>query len=86
MAEVDRYHPDVRAEAYSLEGADEMSSTGFKWGFGVGVVGHQRIAHGLFALCDGVFLVSEVPTDQMQAPSVRRFLSDVEKALREPCR
>ncbi|HZS35906.1 MAG TPA: hypothetical protein VFF06_03720 [Polyangia bacterium] len=75
--EVDRYHPSVRASAYSLRGADEQSRTSFKWAFGVGVVGHERIAHGLFALADGAFLAAHVPYDQMEAPSVERFLDEV---------
>jgi hypothetical protein len=79
--EVDRYHPTVRAESYSLQGADEASRTSFKWAFGVGVLGHPRIAHGLFALRDGVFLVAHVPYDQMHTPPVDHFLAEVATAL-----
>lgn len=35
---------------------------------------HYRIAHGLFALRDGMFLEIEIPHDQMQPPEVRGFL------------
>ncbi len=85
--EVDRFHPNVRAAAYSLEGADEPSRVGFKWGFGVGVVDHQRIAHGLFALSDGVFVAAYVPYDQMQTVPVGPFLDEVEAAMAGvPCR
>jgi peroxiredoxin len=85
-AEVDRYHPTVRAAAYSLRAADEQSRTSFKWGFGVGVLGHERIAHGLFALARGVFLAADVPYDQMRPPAVERFLDAVAAAAEvQPC-
>lgn len=85
--EVDRFHPNIRASSYSLRGADERSRTSFAWAFGVGVIGHDRIAHGLFALRDGVFLAAEVPYDQMRAPEVGGFLRRLQLALEEqPCR
>jgi hypothetical protein len=85
--EVDRFHSGVRASSYTLAGASESSRISFTWAFGVGVLGHQRIAHGLFALRDGVFLAAEVPFDQMHAPDVHGFLSVLDGALREaqPC-
>lgn len=45
--------------------------------FGIGVEGHQRIAHGLFGLRDGVFLAADIPDDQMKPADVRGFLTRV---------
>lgn len=72
--EVDQFHPDVETPAYSLCCADLASRHAFVQAFGVGVVDHQRIAHGLFALNGGVFVAVEIPEDQMRAPEVRGFL------------
>jgi peroxiredoxin len=80
--EVDRYHPDVLAESYSLHGASASSRASFTSALGVGVLGHDRIAHGLFALRDGVFLAASVPFDQMRAPDVGPFLGQIASALR----
>lgn len=72
--EVEQYHPELRAPGYSLGETDAPSRDAFKAAFGVGVRGHRRIAHGLFALQDGVFLAVEIPDDQMSPPPVRQFL------------
>jgi hypothetical protein len=45
------------------------------------VLDHERIAHGLLALFDGVFLAAEVPYDQMQPPSVATLLHGVVQQL-----
>jgi peroxiredoxin len=81
--EVDRYHGGVTASSYTLSGANESSRVSFTWAFGVGVLGHKRIAHGLFALRDGLFIAAEVPFHQMHAPDVRAFLGALDGALRE---
>ena len=72
--EVDRFHPNVRSAGYSLCCADQSSREAFVLAFGVGVENHHRIAHGLFALRDGVFLHVEIPDDQMRPAEVRGFL------------
>jgi hypothetical protein len=72
--EVDRFHPNVRASGYSLCCADPASREAFVSAFGVGVEDHHRIAHGLFALRDGVFLEVEIPHDQMRPAEVSGFL------------
>ncbi|MBM4119463.1 MAG: hypothetical protein FJ248_00985 [Nitrospira sp.] len=72
--EVDRFHPNVRAAGYSLCCADPASREAFVSAFGVGVEDHQRIAHGLFALRDGVFLEVDIPLDQMRPAEVSGFL------------
>lgn len=72
--EVDRFHPNVQASGYSLCCADPASREAFVSAFGVGVEDHHRIAHGLFALQDGVFLEVEIPHDQMRSAAVRGFL------------
>ncbi len=72
--EVDRFHPNVRAAGYSLCCADPASREAFVMAFGVGVEDHHRIAHGLFALGDGVFLEVEIPPDQMRPAEVDGFL------------
>jgi hypothetical protein len=72
--EVDRFHPNVQSSGYSLCCADPASREAFVLAFGVGVEDHHRIAHGLFALQDGVFLEVEIPHDQMRSAAVRGFL------------
>jgi len=72
--EVEQYHPELRAPGYTLEETDAPSRDAFKAAFGVGVRGHRRIAHGLFALRDGIFWAVEIPDDQMSPPPVKLFL------------
>lgn len=79
--EVDAYHPDMHTPGYSLHSATPASRTAFGRAFGVAVVDHRRIAHGLFALADGVFLHGEIPGNQLLAPDVKRFLRAVRTAL-----
>ena len=80
--EVDRFHPTIQAAGYSLCCADADSRSAFIDAFGVGVEGHHRIAHGLFALLDGVFLAAEIPADQMKPAEVRTFLQRVAALIR----
>lgn len=75
--EVDLYHGQVRATGYTLHGADSDSRRAFVSAFGVGVVGHHRVAHGLFSLHDGMFGAVEIPDDQMGIPFVEGFLRRV---------
>lgn len=72
--EVDRFHPNIQSAGYSLFCADQSSRNAFVLAFGVGVEGHHRIAHGLFALRDGVFLEIDIPYDQMRPAEVKEFL------------
>ena len=72
--EVEQYHPKLRAPGYTLGETEAHSRDVFKAAFGVGVRGHRRIAHGLFALRDGIFLAVEIPDDQMSPPPVKSFL------------
>jgi peroxiredoxin len=80
--EVDRFHPNIQAAGYSLCCADPASRRAFIDTFGVGVEGHHRIAHGLFALLDGVFLAADIPADQMKPAEVRTFLQRVATLVR----
>jgi len=80
-AEVDHIHPNLAAEGFSLFDADEESVAGFGLAFGVAVEGHGRIAHGLFALLDGMFLAVEVPFQQLAVPAVGSFLDRMERLL-----
>jgi hypothetical protein len=75
--EVDRFHPGVGAPGYSLHAATRASRVAFTHAFGVAVEGHARIAHGCFALRDGVILAAEVPYDQMHSMDVVPFLHAV---------
>lgn len=72
--EVDRFHPNIQSAGYSLCCAESASREAFVQTFGVGVEDHHRIAHGLFALRDGIFLAIEIPRDQMRPAEVREFL------------
>jgi hypothetical protein len=82
--EVDRFHPDIQSAGYSLWCADVKSRDAFVRAFGVGVVDHHRIAHGLFALRNGVFLAAEIPTDQMRPSDVQGFLDRLVQSLVDP--
>ncbi len=55
--------------------AELASREAFVGAFGIGVEDHYRIAHGLFALQDGVFLAAEVPADQMRPVDLHAFPS-----------
>jgi len=79
--EVDRFHASVASPGYSLCCASPASRAAFGRAFGVAVEGHRRIAHGLFALHDGVFLAAEVPFDQLQPPDVPAFVRRVHNLL-----
>jgi peroxiredoxin len=72
--EVEQFHPDVAAPGYALKAASPFDAAAFKRAFGVGVEGSHRIAHGLFALKNGVFLLVDIPFDQFRTPSVERFM------------
>lgn len=73
-SEVDEYHPNLRACGYTLDGADSSVADSFRGAFGVGVVAHARIAHGLFLLVDGVFRLVHIPRQQLGAVRVTAFL------------
>ncbi len=79
--EVDRFHPDVETPGYSLCCADPASRQAFAQAFGVGVVAHQRIAHGLFALHEGVFVAVAIPEDQMRTAEVAGFMEQLCRRL-----
>jgi hypothetical protein len=46
------------------------------------VQGHRRIAHGLFALLDGVFILAQIPFHQMRSPDVHDFLMRLRRLQR----
>jgi hypothetical protein len=79
--EVDHFHPVLRADGFSLHGADDASREAFGRAFGVAVQGERRIAHGLFGLHDGVFLAADVPYDQMAVPDVDGFVARLRRLL-----
>lgn len=79
--EVDRFHLDVETPGYSLCCADPVSRQAFAQAFGVGVVAHERIAHGLFALREGVFVTVAIPEDQMRTPEVTAFMEQLCRKL-----
>lgn len=79
--EVDRFHPDVETPGYSLCCADPASRQAFAQAFGVGVVAHQRIAHGLFALDEGVFVAVAIPEDQMRTAEVAASMEQLCRRL-----
>jgi len=80
-AEVDLYHASVAAPGYSLCCADDASREAFGRAFGVAVEGHRRVAHGLFALKEGVFIAADIPFDQMEPPDVAAFLLRTKRLL-----
>jgi hypothetical protein len=80
--EVDHYHATLAAPGFTLEGCDGRSRSNFKDAFGVGVSGHRRIAHGLFALNRGVFVDAEIPVDQLRAPEIQDFVRRLRASMR----
>jgi peroxiredoxin len=79
--EVDESHPHMKSPGYSLHGATPASRAAFVRAFGVEVEDQRRIAHGLFALSDGIFLCGVIPMNQLGTPDVRRFLLSARRAL-----
>jgi len=79
--EVDHFHAGLRAQGYSLHGASVGSRESFASAFGVAVRGHWRIAHGMFALLDGMFIGADVPFQQLAVPDVHGFLLRVQRLL-----
>jgi hypothetical protein len=75
--EVDLFHPELEAAGYSLHEADSDSVQAFTHLFGVAVAGNRRIAHGMFALENGVITVADIPLQQMGVPSIGRFMRAV---------
>jgi hypothetical protein len=84
--EVDQFHPNVRSAGYSLCCAEPASREAFVRAFGVGVEDHHRIAHGLFTLQGGIFLLTDIPADQMRPASVDRFIERLTKEIEAPSR
>ncbi len=82
--EVDQFHPNIRSAGYSLCCAEAASREVFVGTFGVGVEDHHRIAHGLFALQDGLFLAAAVPDDQMRPADVEAFLERLVERVGAP--
>lgn len=80
-AEVDQYHPDVSGAAFTLDGAKERDRHAFEETFGIGVTGHRRVARGLFALLDGVFVAAQVPYQQGESLRVGPFLLRLQNLL-----
>ena len=72
--EVDEYHPDLRACAYTLDGVDSATHDAFRAAFGVGVERYTRIAHGLFLLVEGIFRLVHIPRQQLGPARVSAFL------------
>jgi peroxiredoxin len=81
--EVDEFHGNLTAAGYTLADASDDSRAAFCAAFGVGVRESRRIAHGLFALRDGVFVAAVVPEAQMETPDIHAFLRAVTRALAE---
>ena len=79
--EVEDYHGDLKAAGYTLADASAEDRLAFCTALGVGVKESRRVAHGLFALQDGVFLASQVPEEQMETPDVHNFLAELRKRL-----
>jgi len=76
-----RLHDQVNAAGYTVDGASDKDRQVFARSFGVAVSGERRIAHGLFALQDGVFLSAEVPENQFRTPGVRQFLQRLARLM-----
>lgn len=67
----------IPIKAYTLHDAVPVSRLEFKEAFGVGVVGNDRIAHGLFALFKGQFVAVQIPSEQLGIPNVSLFINHV---------
>jgi hypothetical protein len=81
-SQLERLHDQVNASGYTVDGASDEDRERFARAFGVAVVGERRIAHGLFALRDGVFLGAVVPENQFRSPSVRLFVQRLERLIK----
>jgi len=81
--EVEELHPFLDSPGFTLHGVPAEFVDSFKRAFGVGVKGTPRIAHGLFALLDGEFLVSYIPRQQYGVPNIRKFIRKIIESLPE---
>ena len=81
--EVDELHPNLKAKAYTLNGAEKVDIRSFSEAFGVSVEGHHRIAHGIFGLKDGKVLTSMIPRQQMVNSNVSAFVGRFKKAIKD---
>lgn len=81
-SQLERLHDQVNASGHTVDGASDEDRERFARAFGVAVVGERRIAHGLFALRDGVFLGAVVPENQFRSPSVRLFVQRLERLIK----
>jgi peroxiredoxin len=79
--EVEKLHPFLESPGYTIHGVGKKEADSFKNSFGVGVEGNRRIAHGLFALQNGKFMVSYIPRQQYGIPNIKKFLKQVQAAL-----
>lgn len=64
-------------KAYTLYDAVQISRFEFKEAFGVGVVGSERLAHGLFALFRGQFIAVQIPNEQLGVPNIPLFINQI---------
>jgi peroxiredoxin len=73
--EVGEFHPELESPGFTICGADS-SREAFCLAFGVGVVGHNRIPHGLFALKNGtIYLLSSRARACLTSDSYPHILS-----------
>lgn len=81
--EIDKLHPFLESPGFTLDGLSKGQLDAFKSCFGVGVENEKRIAHGLFALLNGKFIVSYIPRQQFGIPNIKLFLNKINAKIHQ---
>ncbi|TGK87123.1 hypothetical protein EHQ24_05900 [Leptospira noumeaensis] len=76
--EIKKLHPHLKAHGYSLKNCNEKEINTLKTMLGIGVIGSHRLAHGLFAIQDGILISSLIPKQQYGVPDIKKFLNQLQ--------
>lgn len=74
-SEIKKLHPKLKAHGYSLKNGNTGDVNKLKEILGIGVVSSHRLAHGLFAIQDGILISSLIPKQQYGVPNIKKFLN-----------
>ncbi|TGL47708.1 hypothetical protein EHQ55_11305 [Leptospira meyeri] len=75
--DIKKLHPHLKAYGYTLKSCKEDDVIKLKNMLGIGVIGSHRLAHGLFAIQDGILISSMIPKQQYGVPNIKKFLTQL---------
>lgn len=79
-SEIKKLHPTIKAHGYSLKNGNPDDINTLKEILGIGVVSSHRLAHGLFAIQDGILISSLIPKQQYGVPNIKKFLNELKQS------